>query len=252
MLPRKESSRPRSAHEAAVQQGATLATLSSSSLNLEQERVQTRIDTTRSRLDSISIVLLEGPPDSTDESQWRAGLSAEREELEKLLDSLHTQSQLLDRELDELTLRSPISGLVLTWDVENLLRRRPVRRGQLLMTVADVKGPWILELEVPDYYIGHVLNARGRNSDGEPSLTFVLGTDPGAVYRGRVLHIASSTTTNEEQRPVVEVQASVDQPIRSGMRPGATVLASIHCSRAPLIYVWLHDVIDVVRTKLWW
>ncbi len=240
------------AHEAAVEQGATLATLSSSSLSLEKERVQTRIDTTRSRLDSISIVMLEGPPNSRDESQWRANLSAEREELEKLLESLETQSLLLDRELEELTLLSPLTGFVLTWDVENLLRRRPVRRGQLLMTVADMNGPWILELEVPDYYIGHVLKARAERQDGETPLTFVLGTAPGSVYRGRILHIASSTTTDDQQRRVVEIRGSVDQPIQSGMRPGATVMASIHCSRAPLIYVWLHDVIDVVRTKLWW
>ena len=54
-------------------------------------------------------------------------------------------------------MRSPLTGAVVTWNVRQLLEARPVQKGQALMQVADLTGPWVLEIEVPDDRIGHVL-----------------------------------------------------------------------------------------------
>src|SRR2546423_14803375 len=51
-------------------------------------------------------------------------------------------------------------GRVLTWDVGHQLLARPVERGEVLVTVADLAADWQLDLDVPDDQIGHVAAAR--------------------------------------------------------------------------------------------
>ncbi|MGD0382570.1 MAG: HlyD family efflux transporter periplasmic adaptor subunit, partial [Thermoguttaceae bacterium] len=61
----------------------------------------------------------------------------------------------------ELSIKSPISGQVVTWDMRNRLPNgRPVQRGQVLMRVADPSGPWQLELHMPEHRNGHVAEAQ--------------------------------------------------------------------------------------------
>jgi hypothetical protein len=62
---------------------------------------------------------------------------------------------------EELVIKSPISGQVVTWDLRNRLpKTRPVQRGQVLMRIADPNGPWHLELHMPENRMGHVAAAQ--------------------------------------------------------------------------------------------
>jgi hypothetical protein len=47
----------------------------------------------------------------------------------------------------------------------------------------------------------------------------------------------------------VTVEMSADQLVQ--LRPGATILARIHCGRKTLAYVWFHDVIHAIRQWIW-
>ena len=76
-------------------------------------------------------------------------------------------------------------GQVLTWDLKPLLEARPVQRGQVLMTVADLEGPWILELQIADDQAGHVLEAQQRAA-APLEVSFVLATDPRKTYEGTI------------------------------------------------------------------
>jgi len=43
----------------------------------------------------------------------------------------------------------------------------------------------------------------------------------------------------------------VDDPAKLGeLRPGAGVIAKIHCGKASISYVWLRDLISAIRTRL--
>ena len=46
------------------------------------------------------------------------------------------------------------------------------------MTVADLEGPWGLELRIPDDRVGHVLDALPKGG-GTLDVSFILATDPG-------------------------------------------------------------------------
>src|SRR5205085_11600542 len=116
------------------------------------------------------------PPGAARRSGEEAGLRA-------LLASLERQSKLLDEQQDALTIRSPIAGRILTWDLPQLLQNRPVQRGQVLMTVAETEGPWVLELHVPEKHVGALVSARQAGDpklpDAKLPVTFVMATDPG-------------------------------------------------------------------------
>ena len=80
----------------------------------------------------------------------------QRAEQTEKLRSLENQLVLLRVKQAELTIKSPLNGQVVTWDLRNRLISRPVQRGQVLMRVADPAGPWHLELHMPENRMGHV------------------------------------------------------------------------------------------------
>ncbi len=81
-------------------------------------------------------------------------LHNEISELEARRDSLAKQYGILMDEWNQLQVRSPVDGEVMTWDIENKLRERPVQQGAFLMQIADPDGPWELELQVPEDRMG--------------------------------------------------------------------------------------------------
>ncbi len=231
-----------------VKQGQPLLRLVSMELALERERAETERITTNKQLESIGIQRVTGDIRLDDPEVRAEQLSAQELEFAQLLRAQEKQIEIIQRRQQDLEVSSPIAGRLLTWDLERLLQDRPVRKGELLMRVADMDGPWVAELEVPDHEIGHVLAAQAAQGP-ELAVSLILGTDPGVSYQGRVLDVARTATLDQEGRPVVMVRVRVDEPIDERY-PGATVHARIACGRRSLGYVWLHDLIDVVRTRL--
>jgi hypothetical protein len=87
----------------------------------------------------------------------RIRLEGERMELEQKAIAFDHQWDLYKVKQLELDVRSPITGLVITWDLRNRLIHRPVKQGQLLLRVADPEGPWQLELHMPENRVGHIV-----------------------------------------------------------------------------------------------
>ena len=70
--------------------------------------------------------------------------------------SLENQWGIYKKKEADLEVQSPIAGEIVTWDVRNQLRTRPVHEGDALMRVADPTGPWQLELHMPENRMGHI------------------------------------------------------------------------------------------------
>jgi multidrug efflux pump subunit AcrA (membrane-fusion protein) len=231
-----------------------LARLTNSQLDFELARVTGELGTAEKRLTTVGIRMLQLQNARTNEEvHERDKLAAEAEELKKLSDSLRKQQEVLRRQQREMSVYSPMAGQVLSWNIEQSLARRPVQRGQLLMTLADLKGPWILELHVPDHHMGHVLKAQLETS-GPMAVSFILATEPETTYAGRIQHISMTSENHETHGPSVLVTVAIDEASRQSMpelRPGATVLGRIACGRRSLGYVWFHDLIDAVHTWIW-
>ena len=115
---------------------------------------------------------------------------------------MHKQQAILMTERKDLELRSPIAGTVLTWNAKDLLAARPVTRGQALLTVDDLSGPWVAELQVADNRIGHVLDAQEKDKSELPA-TFILATEPGVNHDGRVARPGEFAEANTRCLPLL-------------------------------------------------
>ena len=239
-------------HGQQVTSGQTLLQLRSPDLELQQRRIEGETQTALKRLESLAAARV-GKRFTTDEQmQEYQRLTAEEEEVKAELAGLAQQEIILTRQQEELTIKSPVQGEVLTWDVANLLTARPVAKGQALLLVAKVDGDWVLELNLPDAQSQHVLSAwQQAQKSGDPvHVTYMLATRPGEQFAGEIQQVAQATQLDTEQQPVVRVTIKLDPNHLPELRPGATAVAQIDCGQNSLGYVWLHDLIDTTRTWL--
>lgn len=235
-------------HEQAVRAGQPLLQLLSPQLDLERERLSGECQTTKERLlavESARLLDVKGGRDATP----APALSASESELRRSLESQEAQLAIVERQRGALTLASPLDGAVLTWNPLELLESRPVKRGQVLLSVGDVNGPWEARLDISDQRVGHVLRAQASTDESLP-VTFVLATAPGVPYPGRLERVEHITSSDAEGQPTVKAHVAFDRKQVAPLRPGATVVAKVHCGRRPLGYVWFHELFEFLQTNV--
>ena len=82
----------------------------------------------------------------------------------------------------------------------------------------------------------------------EPSWETVeglLGRCPNGIVK-----VAPATELSDELTPSVEVVAALPPSEKLTLRPGATAVARVHCGRRSLGYVWLHELWEAIRLRL--
>ena len=235
-------------HGDEVEEGQLLAVLDDPMLLLELQRVRGEIETTRKRLEAIAVARIDRTV-REDRKTERLSLSAEAEQLQQRLESLEKQRDILQQRREALEIRSPIAGMVLTLDVQNLLDSRPVARGQVLFTLADTTAGWQLLADVPQDSISHVVAADQREQ--EPlAVRFRLTGDLDEIHQGQLATIREVAVLDPEQMdeelPAIEVEISLEDEQLAAARPGMTAEVRIHCGRRPLGYIWLHDVWEAI------
>ena len=189
----------------------------------------------------------------------RARLAGELDEEKAKLTNLKEQSNLCKEKLNDLEVRSPASGIVVTWDVKNRLIRRPVQRGQTLLRVADPNGPCQLELHVPDDRMGFIAAAmeklkKENEAKGEHRglpVTYILATDPGTKHEGTVSEVYQSAEVHGEEGNTVLIKVKIDRnDLPKTMTAGATVTAKIYCGRRAVGFVLFHDLIAFIQSRI--
>ncbi|MEO2046096.1 MAG: efflux RND transporter periplasmic adaptor subunit [Pirellulales bacterium] len=240
-------------HGDKVVAGAVLAILDAPQLESDLQKIRGEIHTVFKQLEAVMVAQTERisrmQNDRSPTGLSTLPLSSQEQQLSGRLSDLRKQRQLLERRHDALTLRSPIAGQILTLDVQNLLESRPVRRGQVLFTVADTDSGWMLEAELPQDRLGYVLEAT-KASQTELPVRFRLVGDMKNIGCGRVEQISSTTVMPEDdlthERAPVSVRIRVEERALPQGRPGMVAEVRIACGHRPLGYVWLHDVWEAV------
>ena len=234
-------------HGDMVQAGQQVARLRNFDLESELERVLGEISTTQQREQAARRVLSSGQSRTT--AAERATAEGDLASYQQTLRTLRTQQKLLEDKLEQLTVRSPIAGQVVTWELREKLLARPVEKGQVLVTVADPTQDWELQVQMPENRMGHI--AAARKDLGDPlHVSYILATSPGITREGTVKQIHGMAEVRGEEGNTVMVKVTIDQPDLAERRPGVTTTAKVHCGRRAIGYVWLHDLIAFVQ-KTW-
>ena len=127
--------------------------------------------------------------------------------------------------------------------------RRPVRQGQVLMSVADPSGPWELEVQMPEDRMGHIAEA-AKASSKPLQVSYILATDPGTSHVGHVTEMHAAAQVRGDEGNTVLLRVAIDKSQLKDMRPGSTVSAKVDCGNRSIGYVWLHDLVSFVQSRI--
>jgi len=237
------------ARDDVFKKGEPLIRIRSLDLEMQISRIQGEQLATQEKLFAIESRRITGGGRAEVElDSSNSALSASAEELQILLESQNAQLEILNRQLSLLEVKSPLDGQIVTWQFRKLLDSRPVQRGQLLMTIADVNGDWIGELEISDYRAGYVMEA--LQESGTLPVKLVLVSSPDRTHSGRVTGASYSTDEDQMGRPIMRATVAVDWESEMKPRSGAKIIAKIKCGKRSLIYQWFHEPIANFRSAL--
>jgi len=238
-------------HGADVKEGQLLATLRNIELDVALTDVLGRKAASEEQLVSTRRALLEDQKISADEKTRMAGRAAQ---LQREIESLEEQRKLYETKKLDLAVRSPIDGVIVTWQVRDRLMLRPVEKGQVLMNVADKTGAWELEVHLPDDRLGHVNRAaaEARAAGRDLEVDYILATDPGTRHHGTVREIHEQAEVRGEQGNTVLVRVTIDpeRHEKEELGAGASVTARINCGKRPLGYVIFHDLLAFIQQQI--
>jgi multidrug efflux pump subunit AcrA (membrane-fusion protein) len=234
-------------HGDLVQAGQLLAKLRNTELEVALQEVTGKLATVRQRTLSLEREVLEGKNRMTPEERSRVlgQLMEGRQEL----NSLNAQYTLYTKKKEDLVVKSPAKGRIVTWDLQNRLIERPVQRGQVLMRVADTDADWQLELRMPEDRMGHIAKAQQKLGYELP-VTYILATEPGSPREGTVKEVHLSAEVREEEGSSVLTKVKIDKNELGALRPGMNVTAKVYCGRRSIGYVWFHDLVAFIQSRV--
>ncbi len=215
-------------HGDKVQPKQVLAELQNTDLEVQLEDLLGQRASAQEQLQSFDRTLVEqGKHMKVDERNRIAG---QRAETKQKLAALDQQIRVVTLQHEKLKVLCPIAGEITTWNVEELLLRRPVRQGQVLLQVAETTGEWELELRMPEDRAGYLSEAR-RDMGKDLKVTYRLATDPGVDHEGRVTEVHEIADIRGEEGNTVMVKVAINKADLDYLRPGADVMAKIYCGR---------------------
>lgn len=216
-------------------------------LDLDQQ-----IQTTSGKIEELTEVI-EATRSAMSDRSARTEQQQQQENVSALiaqLKSAERELELLEQKSQRLTVVSPIAGQVVTYNVQDRLRDRPVERVQSLLEVADLEGEWILELNLSDRKIGHVLKAFEDNERKPLDVEFILAANPDQTYRGLLSEVGQTTEMTPEMGQVMRLKVSIEDPDFDLKQLRSGVSAYVQCGQRSIGYAWFHSVWEFVQSKV--
>ena len=232
-----------------VEKDQPLIKLRNDELNAELVKVETELQEKQKLLHSLKAQADEAERLGKTDDKLKAKGKAMETQVE-IEGGLLQQGILRDRR-ERLIVRAPIPGIVTTFQVQQLLENRPVKRGDLLLQVMDDKGDWQLELEIAEHRVGRILKAQKELGEHLP-IEYRLLTSPESSYQATLKSLATRTVTAEEDGSVLEARATLDSNKLVSRAIGADVRARIGCGKSNLGDVLFGDVVEFIQRYLWW
>ncbi|MBT5019493.1 MAG: efflux RND transporter periplasmic adaptor subunit [Planctomicrobium sp.] len=167
--------------------------------------------------------------------------SVELAELEKKIESLTTQVELIDEQLSSLKVVAPFAGQVFRERMQEELLGRPIQQGQYVLQIAALNGPWELRLRIPENEIRHVTSAQANQQAPLP-LTFALETSPELERSSSVTQLSKTTDLDSYGKLSTLALSNVKKEEIPDARFGAGVFAKVRCGTRSLGYLMTRRV----------
>ena len=241
-----------------VEEGQVLLRLQDPALAAELAKVEGDLREAEEMLRTNKLQRMRGDFDS---KEHRKASVLEAAGLQASLDNLRQQHELLQEKSEQLVVRSPMKGMVISWDTRRKLINRPVETGQKLLAVVDSQGDWELELKLADQRSGYLRSIWPSEPAADetdtktdfPQATYVLASEPTKVYSGAVSDFSRRADVDEKLGNIVRVYVDakgLDDGVTSSLRPGTEVIAQIHVGKHSLGYCKLFEFFDWVQ-RVW-
>jgi multidrug efflux pump subunit AcrA (membrane-fusion protein) len=235
-------------HNQEVKKGALLVTMEDTTLAVEIARVNGEIASTRERINTLQRTLQSSGQDIPESDRVR--MQGQLEEAAQLLSSQQRELQLYQQKQRDLNVCSPADGVVTTWQPYDHLIYRPVKRGDMLLEVADPSREWQLELQMPDNKMGYITEAQQEIGD-DLDVEYILASEPNQRHRGRVKEVHYSAEVHGDEGNTVLIKVGeIDKADLPPLRPGQAVNAKVFCGRRAIGFVLLHDFIAWIQARV--
>jgi multidrug resistance efflux pump len=230
-----------------VKAGETLVVLHNPELETQIAELKGKILSSKEELGSLARQLL---PTSKLSPGDKAQLSLQKVKLDQDLQTYQSEIKIKQDQLENLTVKAPRDGRIVTWDAKENLIGRPVQVGDSLMRIANEEGAWELELFLPERRAGKLREALVKaKAEGKPvKVNFILMTDPGRNQTGTVREVENSTFVHEDEGPCVRVKVDLDQRVVNP-RNNTSLTASVVAGRCNLAYYWFHEAWEYVEAN---
>ena len=236
-------------HGDVIEKGAKVLQLESPELEKEIARVKGDVQTAKKKLESIETALAQVNSLSSEDFVLQSRLASELEEQKQVISNLESERRFFEKRQAELVIYSNVAGEIVTWNLSQTLKDRPVRRGESLMKIANINGEWNIEFEVPDQKYGYLKSA---SNNEELDIEFVLATNPEEKHKGTIVAKANTSQRDELNRSIVLVLGEFDRSSIEQLRPGAVVTARVDCGKKSIAYVWTHEFVDSIKRRFFW
>ena len=234
-------------HGDIVERGQPLAKLTNPDLSVEYARIRRERDTAIKQFNANKRLAAQ-----IEKAVDRNKLMADTLELKVNIDSFNEQLKLIEEQQDYLVVRSPISGEVVTWDVERTLMNRPVQVGSVILTIADPDSDWEIVADMEEDRMGHVVRIFIEENTDEREVSYILKSDPGNKFEGVLSRkdIHDAAQLNDEQVQSVRLIVDVSEEDLVNPRPGTEVTIKVHCGKRSVGYVWFHELIEFLQSTI--
>ncbi len=233
-----------------VTQGQVLARMSNNDLAVAIENLRNSIVEAETR-QAIN-ESLRAQDDLSEYERQTIEIEIEQARQEKI--GLRKELQLRLVENAHLEVVAPATGTVVNWQARQNLINRPVERGQSLMTIVDPNSNWLLELELPERRLGHLMDALA-DAKNPLKVTFAMASMPNKEFEGQLHLVDHQLDVHSDQGNTCLVRVTFDYSDldRELLRAGTRVNASIECGTCSIGYAMFHEVIETVQSKwmLW-
>jgi multidrug efflux pump subunit AcrA (membrane-fusion protein) len=239
-------------HGETVTAGQLLVRLQNRDLEIEITSLEGQRDETRETINNLNWVTSNSNLATREQRVENLRATGQLNEAKKRLETLDAQIALQKLNQKRLDVVSPIDGIVMTWDLKKNLRSRPVMKGNVLVTVADPRGDFEVELLMPEKRMKYLDTAMNETKDGNLKVEYKLKTDPSKTHKGVLTReaIQARAELDQTEGAIVKLRVKPDSMEGVSRRPGAQLVADVTAGRANAAFVWFHEVIEWIQVNV--